>query len=412
MSTGSLSDCKSRQFRVRLAPLLHEGRAMAFPGDDEGCVNLDELAGRALQLPLRARHGGPRVRYSLHVLGLTMFHLRRILGAMVLASASALAAAQGEVLAPPLSGATEWINSPPLTLQSLRGSVVLVDFWTYSCINCLRTLPYLRAWADKYRQAGLVVIGVHTPEFGFEKMPVNVRQATKDLGITWPVAVDSDYAVWRTYRNQAWPALYFVDAKGQLRHRQYGEGHYEELEQLVQALLKERGVGTVPGGLVAPGGEGVQAAAGSGPVLTPETYLGYGQAEGGIGVLVEDRPHPYALPTTLPFNRWALGGQWRVERERAVALGAGTRVVYRFRARDVHMVLGPADAGKPVKFRVLIDGKSPAADHGADTDAQGFGTVDRLKLYQLLRQTNPGKDRVFEIEFLEPGAQAYAFTFG
>jgi len=314
----------------------------------------------------------------------------------------------------PSIGAKEWINSPALSTEALRGKVVLVDFWTYSCINCLRTLPYLRAWADKYRDAGLVVIGVHTPEFGFEKMPVNVNQAVKDLGINFPVAVDSDYAVWRAYGNRAWPGMYFVDARGQIRHRQYGEGHYEDLERIIQSLLRERGGGSVPSGLVSPGGDGVQAAAGNGGVFTPETYLGYGQAEGygGAGTLVKDRPHPYSLPKSLPSNRWAFSGQWLVERERALGVAAGTHVVYRFRARDVHLVLGPSESGKPVRFRVLLDGKPPAADHGTDVDGQGVGVADRLKLYQLIRQTETGKERVFDIEFLDPGVQAFAFTFG
>ncbi|MBV8379424.1 MAG: thioredoxin family protein [Paucibacter sp.] len=312
--------------------------------------------------------------------------------------------------AAPLAGADEWIGSPPLDMGALRGRVVLVDFWTYSCINCLRTLPYVKAWADKYRDAGLVVIGVHTPEFDFEKMPANVRQAVKDLGISYPVAVDSNYKVWNAWRNQAWPAMYFVDARGQVRHQQYGEGNYEDLERRIQSLLRERGASSVPGGFVTPAGPGVQAAGGAASVRTPETYVGYAQAEGAAHRLVPDQTQSYALPGDLPFNQWALGGSWQVGRERAVAAAAGGRVAYHFGARDLHMVLGPGD--KPVRFRVLLDGRPPGADHGTDTDAQGYGTVDRLKLYQMVRQSSTNRDRVFEIEFLDPGVQAFAFTFG
>jgi len=320
--------------------------------------------------------------------------------------------------APALSGAVEWINAAPLTLEALRGKVVLVDFWTYSCINCLRTLPYVKAWAAKYREAGLVVVGVHTPEFDFEKVPANVRQATRDLGIDYPVALDSNFTIWNAWHNRAWPALYFVDAQGRLRHQQYGEGHYEELEQLIQSLLREGGARAVPPGMALPAGEGVQAAAGSARVLTPETYIGYGQAEGAAFALLPDRPQTYVPPPKLAFNQWALSGPWRVERDRAMALSAGTRVSYRFGARDLHMVLGPGDrageapSGGPVRFRVLLDGKPPGADHGTDTDAQGVGSVDRLKLHQLLRVSGSGRDHLFEIEFLAPGVQAFAFTFG
>jgi len=310
----------------------------------------------------------------------------------------------------PLLGATDWINSPPLDLATLRGKVVLVDFWTYSCINCLRALPYVRAWADKYRDSGLVVVGVHTPEFEFEKKIANVRQAVKDLHITYPVAVDSNYVIWKAWHNNAWPAMYFVDAQGVIRHQQYGEGNYEDLERLIQRLLREHGVSSVPSGNVAAAGAGVQAASGEGPVLTPETYVGYSQADGAMQHLALDQSQAYELPTMLPFNRWALAGTWRVESERAVSLAPGARVAYRFGARDLHLVLGPGE--QPVRFRVLLDGRVPGADHGTDTDAQGYGVVDRVKLYQLIRQTSEKRDRVFEIEFLQPGIQAFAFTFG
>jgi cytochrome c biogenesis protein CcdA/thiol-disulfide isomerase/thioredoxin len=314
---------------------------------------------------------------------------------------------------PSLAGANEWINSAPLDAESLRGKVVLVDFWTYSCINCLRTLPYLRAWAEKYRSAGLVVIGVHSPEFAFEKRPDNVRRATQDLGIGFPVAIDNDYAVWRAFGNRYWPAFYFIDAQGQIRHRQFGEGRYDTAERVIQQLLLEAGQAPVPGGLVDPKGQGVQAAAGAGPVLSGESYLGYARAEGfaSPGGLAPDRLRRYAAAPALRANQWALSGDWAVDAERAVLHRANGRISHRFHARDLHLVLGIAPGSGPVRFRVLLDGKPPLAEHGADVDEQGLGTIDGQRLYQLVRQ--PGaRERLFEIEFLDAGAQAYAFTFG
>ncbi|WP_398498433.1 cytochrome c biogenesis protein DipZ [Variovorax sp.] len=315
---------------------------------------------------------------------------------------------------PALAGATEWINSPPLTPEALRGKVVLVDFWTYSCINCLRTLPYLRAWAEKYKDAGLVVVGVHTPEFAFEKRPANVRRAVKDLEIGFPVAVDSDYAIWRAFGNQAWPAFYFVDAQGRIRHHLFGEGQYAKSEQVIQQLLAEAGPSRVAAGLVAPQGLGTQAAPGTEPVRSGETYIGQERAEGfaSPGGLVAGRTHAYQAPAALRINQWALAGDWAVDAERAVLARPGGRIAYRFQARDLHLVLGPAADGKRVRFRVRIDGQPPQADHGFDTDAQGQGTVDAQRLYQLVRQQQGARERLFEIEFLDPGAQAYVFTFG
>jgi cytochrome c biogenesis protein CcdA/thiol-disulfide isomerase/thioredoxin len=319
-----------------------------------------------------------------------------------------------EGLFPSLAGATEWINSAPLTPESLRGKVVLVDFWTYSCINCLRTLPYVKAWADKYKDAGLVVIGVHTPEFAFEKQSSNVRRATKDLGIGFPVAIDNDFAVWRAFRNRAWPAFYFIDAHGQIRHHQFGEDQYAEAEQVIQQLLAEAGQASIPRGLVSPQGQGVQAAPAPSPALSGETYLGWERTRGfaSPGGIARDRPNAYRIADPLRANQWALAGHWTVEPERAVLGPAGGRIAHRFHARDLHLVLGPAADGKPVRFKVLIDGKAPLADHGSDTDAQGNGIIDAQRLYQLVRQKAGAKDRLFEIEFLDPGAQAYAFTFG
>lgn len=312
-----------------------------------------------------------------------------------------------------LAGVGEWINSPALDPASLHGKVVLVDFWTYSCINCLRTLPYLRAWADKYGSAGLVVIGVHTPEFAFEKRPDNVRRATRDLGIGFPVAIDNDYAVWRAFGNRYWPAFYFIDASGRIRHRQFGEGGYDTAERMIQQLLREAGQALVPGGLVDADGRGAQAAAGQGPVFSGESYLGHARAEGfaSPGGLAPDRLRRYPPAPPLRTNQWALTGDWRVDAERAVLHRAHGRISHRFHARDLHLVLGIAPGGKPVRFRVLLDGQPPLGDRGADVDEQGLGTIDGQRLYQLVRQTG-ARERLFEIEFLDEGAQAYAFTFG
>jgi len=313
-----------------------------------------------------------------------------------------------------LASSTEWINSAPLSAEGLRGKVVLVDFWTYSCINCLRTLPYVRAWADKYRAAGLVIIGVHSPEFAFEKESALVRRAVRDLGIAYPVAVDNDFAVWRAFNNRAWPAFYFIDAQGRIRHQQLGEGRYEQAEQLIQQLLAEAGTGPVPSAKVAPQGQGTQAAAGAMPILSAETYLGHQRTSGfaSPGGIKPNRPQRYRGSSSLRLNEWALNGDWTVEGERVLLNSAMGRIALRFHARDLHLVLGPMADGRPVRFRVLIDGKPPLADHGFDTDAQGQGVIEAQRLYQLVRQQAGDKPRLFEIEFLDAGAQAYAFTFG
>ncbi|MDM0026444.1 cytochrome c biogenesis protein DipZ [Variovorax saccharolyticus] len=315
---------------------------------------------------------------------------------------------------PPLTGATGWINSAPLTPEALRGKVVLVDFWTYSCINCLRTVPYLRAWAQKYRDAGLVVLGVHTPEFAFEKRTANVVKAAKDLGIDFPVALDNDFAVWRAFGNRAWPAFYFIDAQGQIRHHQFGEDQYEEAEAVLQQLLSEAGQSRVTSSFVAPQGVGTQAAPGRSPAQSQETYLGHQRTHdfASPGGIARDRASDYPLAAALRNDQWSLGGNWTVEAERAVLNRAGGRIAYRFQARDLHLVLGPSADGKPVRFIVRVDGKAPLADHGFDTDPEGRGTIDGERLYQLVRQSAGSKSRLFEIEFLDPGAQAYAFTFG
>ncbi|MDB5966005.1 MAG: cytochrome c biosis protein DipZ, partial [Polaromonas sp.] len=331
---------------------------------------------------------------------------------------AALAAAgpltvRSERLLPPLSGAVEWINSPALQAGDLRGKVVLVDFWTYSCINCLRTLPYIRAWADKYRDAGLVVVGVHSPEFAFEKDPAHVRRAVKDLQLTYPVAVDSQHSIWRAFRNQYWPALYFVDAQGRVRHHVFGEGGYEASEKMIQQLLAETGKASGNGALVSVTGEGTQAAPGD-AAQSGETYIGFARAEnfaspGGIDA---GKVRSYAPPASLRLNHWSLAGDWKIEAERGIAARPATRLAYRFKARDLHLVLGREAGGAPVRFRILVDGKPPLSGHGTDVDAQGNGAIDAHRLYQLVRLTSSADDHLFEIEFLDAGAHVYAFTFG
>ncbi|MGB7192478.1 MAG: cytochrome c biogenesis protein DipZ [Collimonas pratensis] len=319
---------------------------------------------------------------------------------------------EGEL--PSLNGAVEWLNSPPLTAAGLRGKVVLVDFWTYSCINCLRSLPYIRAWADKYRDQGLVVIGVHAPEFAFEKNVANVKTAVSDLGITYPVAVDNDYAIWRAFNNQYWPAHYFIDAQGKIRYHHFGEGEYAQSERVIQQLLAEAGHAGVTHDIVNAHAEGAQLQADTAQMQSPETYVGYARASdfSSEGGQVHDRAHAYVLPSSLALNQWGLGGNWQVKGEKAVLDSGVGRIAYRFHARDLHLVLGPGAQGKPVHFRILIDGQPPGADHGSDVDAQGEGTVTEERLYQLIRQKDASADHLFEIEFLSPGAEAFAFTFG
>jgi cytochrome c biogenesis protein CcdA/thiol-disulfide isomerase/thioredoxin len=314
---------------------------------------------------------------------------------------------------PSLAGATQWLNSPPLTTESLRGKVVLVDFWTYSCINCLRTLPYVRGWADKYKDHGLVVIGVHAPEFAFEKNPANVAKAVKDLGVDYPVALDNDYAIWKGFNNEYWPAHYFIDTQGQIRHHHFGEGNYRESEDVIRQLLTAAGQKNLPGGYVNDDRHGVEAAASNDPTRSPETYVGYARAMNFVGGRVaHDDTHEYRAPDALSANQWSLDGRWTVRDENAQLDQAGGSIVYRFRGRDLHLVLGPASDGKPIRYRVTIDGKPPGADHGMDTDADGNGTITGQRLYQLVRQANGSGERLFQITFLDPGVQAYAFTFG
>jgi thiol-disulfide isomerase/thioredoxin len=315
---------------------------------------------------------------------------------------------------PSLDGATEWLNSPSLTAAGLRGRVVLVDFWTYTCINWLRTLPYLRAWADKYQQHGLVVIGVHTPEFDFEHDLDNVRRAATDLRVDYPVVIDNDYRIWDAFANHYWPALYFVDAQGQIRHHHFGEGDYEQSEMVVQRLLIDAGADGIGQDLVSVDARGVEAAADWDSLWSPENYLGSERSESFAspdGAVLGTR-HVYAAPARLRLNHWALSGDWTVQRLAVVLNEADGGIVYRFHARDLHLVMAPATRGTPVRFSVRIDGEAPGAGHGADVDDQGHGTVTDPRLYQLIRQPGPISERTFEITFLDPGVQAYAFTFG
>ncbi|QCP53130.1 cytochrome c biogenesis protein DipZ [Trinickia violacea] len=322
-----------------------------------------------------------------------------------------------EGVLPPLNGAVQWLNSPPLTAQDLRGKVVLIDFWTYSCINCLRSLPYVKAWAQKYKEQGLVVIGVHAPEFAFERNIDNVKKATRDLGVDYPVAIDNNYAIWRALNNEYWPAHYFVDAQGRIRHHHFGEGDYAESEQVIQQLLAEAGhpsASKVALGITGTSAQGVEAAADNADIRSPETYIGYERAENfaSPGREAEDKVHTYSAPTQPAVNDWGLAGAWNVGAEHATLAAASGRIVYRFHARDLHLVLGPGKDGKPVRFRVSVDGAAPGAAHGSDVAADGSGTVTEQRLYQLVRQTGDVADHTFSIEFLDPGVQAYAFTFG
>jgi thiol-disulfide isomerase/thioredoxin len=296
-----------------------------------------------------------------------------------------------------LQTATAWLNSEPLTAAGLRGKVVLVSFWTYTCINWLRTQPYLRAWAEKYRDRGLVVIGAHSPEFGFEKDIANVRRAAKSLDVSYPIAVDSDHSIWDGFDNQYWPALYFVDAKGKIRDHHFGEGGYDQSEKTIQQLLANAGFEGSRAELVSVTGSGLEAPADWSSLRSPESYLGSQRRENaGEGKL----------------NHWTLSGDWAVGREEITLQRPGGKIEFRFHARDLHLVMGPATGGEPVRFRIRLDGESPGASHGLDIDDQGIGQITEPRLHQLIRQTGHIVDRTFEIEFLDAGAQAFVFTFG
>jgi thiol-disulfide isomerase/thioredoxin len=314
----------------------------------------------------------------------------------------------------PLSGATAWLNSPPLTTESLRGKVVVVDFWTYTCINWQRSQPYVRTWAARYKDQGLVVIGVHSPEFEFEKNVDNIRPALGRFRIDYPVAVDSDHAVWDAFRNRYWPAVYVVDAKGNIRHHQFGEGDYERTEMAIQQLLREAGYSGAGNDAVRVDARGSEVAADWSNLGSSEAYLGGDRSEAFVSSspAAIGKSRSYVAPRSLALNHWALNGDWTVNAGAIVVDKPNGRLAYRFHARDVHLVMGPPSRGASARFRVLLDGRPPGTAHGVDVDEQGNGTATEQRLYQLIRQPGPIGDRTVEIEFLDPGVEAYVFTFG
>jgi thiol-disulfide isomerase/thioredoxin len=327
---------------------------------------------------------------------------------------SLFAKLRGETQLPGFDGATGWLNSAPLAAADLSGKVVLVDFWTYTCINWLRTLGYVRAWHEKYRDQGLVVVGVHTPEFPFEQDVDNVKWAAKALSVEYPIALDSDYGVWRAFDNNYWPAVYIADAEGRIRHHQFGEGGYEECEMVIQMFLREAGRDGIGDDLVTVADEGLEAQADWASLGTPETYLGYEQGQnfaspGGPEV---DEPRTFEAPAELELNHWALSGDWTIGRGASVLNQADGRILFRFHARDVNLVMSPPARGTSVPFRALVDGEPPGAAHGLDVDEKGRGTVEQQRLYQLIRQPGAISDRTFEIGFDAAGVEAYSFTFG
>jgi thiol-disulfide isomerase/thioredoxin len=328
------------------------------------------------------------------------------------ATGAAALPVEGEL--PPLGGATGWLNSPPLTPAELRGNVVVINFCTYTCINWLRQLPYVRAWAERYKDHGLVTIGAHTPEFSFERDVDNVHRAVQEMRLEYPIAIDSDYAVWQAFDNAYWPALYFVDAEGHIRHHHFGEGAYEESEMVIQRLLTEAGQSGVDHDLVSVNASGIEAAADWGSLKSPENYVGYERTENFASSegAVPNEGRVYTAPDELRLNHWALSGDWTIGREATRLNEADGSIAYRFHARDLHLVMGPAAKGASVGFRVLIDRQPPGAAHGGDVDDEGKGSVTEQRTYQLIRQPGPVADRTFEIEFLDTGVEAFAFTFG
>jgi len=313
-----------------------------------------------------------------------------------------------------LSTATAWLNSPPLTAAGLRGKVVLVQVWTYSCVNWLRTLPYVRAWAAKYKDQGLVVIGVHAPEFPFEHYVDNVRRAARDMEIVYPIAMDNDFSIWRGFKNNYWPALYIVDAKGRIQYHHFGEGDYEQTERAIQRLLADAGRSSISRDVVSVAAPGAEAPADWTSLRSPETYVGYDRSENlaSPGGAARDTRHVYAVPARLGLNQWALSGDWTIGRQATALNQANGRITYRFHARDLNLVMGPAARDASIRFRVLIDGQPPGAAHGTDVDDQGYGTATEQRLYQLIRQPGPIADRLFTIDFLDAGVETFVFTFG
>jgi thiol-disulfide isomerase/thioredoxin len=315
---------------------------------------------------------------------------------------------------PSFNGAVEWFNSKPLTGAELRGKVVLVEFWTYTCVNWLRTLPYVRAWAEKYRDKGLVVIGVHTPEFGFEKKLDNIRRAIKEMRIEYPVAIDSNYAIWNAFGNQYWPAIYFIDAQGRIRHHHFGEGDYEQSERVIQKLLVEAGNHGIGNGLVSVDPKGLEVAADWSDLESAENFLGFERTENfaSPGGVVPNQRRLYSVPPRLKLNEWGLIGEWTMENEGVVLNEAGGKIAYGFHARDVNLIMGARTRGTPVRFRMLVDGQPPGAARGGDVDPNGYGSVSEQRTYQLIRQAKPIVDRQCEIEFFDPNVEAFDFTFG
>ena len=315
---------------------------------------------------------------------------------------------------PLLHGATGWINSAPLSTGGLRGRVVLIDFWTYSCINWRRTLPYVRAWAMKYRDHGLVVVGVHSPEFQFERNIDNVRGASQRMMIDYPIAIDNDYAIWRAFNNEFWPALYFVDANGQIRHHSFGEGEYDKSERVIQELLRDAGDDSFDPGLAPVDASGPEIAADWHDLRSNENYLGADRTEGfaSPGGIRGSRSHTYMFPEELKLNHWALEGDWSVLAQVIRSASERSRIACRFHARDLHLVMGPPSPGKTIRFRVLLDRLPPIEAHGSDVDAQGYGVIEGPRLHQLIHQKEPIVDRGFDIEFLDAGVEVYSFTFG
>ncbi|MRW94688.1 redoxin family protein [Duganella sp. FT80W] len=334
-------------------------------------------------------------------------------GAMAADAAQFRSSLPVEGKAPGFDGATTWLNSAPLSPQQLRGKVVLVDFWTYSCINCIRTVPYIRAWAAKYRDQGLVVVGVHTPEFKFEEDLVNINAAVGRFHIDYPVAVDSNQRIWSNWGNRYWPAIYLTDANGKVRYHQFGEGDYAMTERAIQSLLAEARGAAVDSSLVNPTANDEQKAPDLASLQSGETYVGYSQASNfhSTSRVREDRSQNYAVDK-LALNQWGLSGQWTVGAESGVVDAPGAGLAYQFSARDLHLVAGPGKAGGKIRIKVTIDGQAPGADHGADTDADGNGVIDATRLYQLARQSGKVMQRRFEVRFLDKGAEAFAFTFG
>jgi thiol-disulfide isomerase/thioredoxin len=314
---------------------------------------------------------------------------------------------------PDLGGVVAWLNSAPLSSKALRGKVVLVNFWTYSCINSLRELPYMKAWAAKYKDAGLVVIGVHAPEFVFERDPANVKNAVSGLNITYPIPIDSSHSIWTSFRNEYWPADYFIDGKGRIRYHHFGEGDYATSERVIKTLLRENGATGLDESILHITAEGPEAPP-SNDVQSPETYIGYARAENFASPerMGRDLRRSYSPPAKPELNQWGLGGSWNIGAERATLKSASGKIVFRFHSRDLHMVLGPSKNGTPVRFKVTVNGTAPADDHGSDSAADGTGEIKEPQMYQLVRQKGPIKDVTFEIEFLDPGVEAFSLTFG